>query len=148
MRFRFARWAGCACALLILAGCGGAVRLDPPTPEGEAATACRTLVERLPQTLKGAERVESIPASPYVAVWGEGEIALRCGVPRPVNMAPTDEVPVINDVAWFSAPSLPTLFTSVGRTAYVEVTISRKHVPETVLVDLAAPIKAALAQTG
>nr|BFE82961.1 hypothetical protein GCM10020093_055620 [Planobispora longispora] len=98
----------------------------------------------LPETLDGAERVESAPASPYVAVWGEGEIALRCGVPRPVNMAATDEVPVINDVAWFSAPSLPTLFTSVGRQAYVEVTISRSHTPETVLVDLAAPIKAAL----
>ncbi|MBG0832332.1 DUF3515 domain-containing protein [Planomonospora sp. ID67723] len=148
MPYRFARWAGCACALLTLAGCGGAVRVDPPVPEPSVAAACGTLVERLPATLDGAERVESVPASPYVAVWGSGEIALRCGVPRPANMAPTDRVPVFDDVAWFSAPSLPTLFTSVGRQAYVEVTISRTHAPEAVLIALAAPIKAALPQTG
>ncbi|GIH78660.1 DUF3515 domain-containing protein [Planobispora longispora] len=148
MAYRFARWAACACSLSILTGCGGAIRVDPPVPDPASAAACEALVEGLPETLDGAERVESAPASPYVAVWGEGEIALRCGVPRPVNMAATDEVPVINDVAWFSAPSLPTLFTSVGRQAYVEVTISRSHTPETVLVDLAAPIKAALPQTG
>ncbi|WP_244894142.1 DUF3515 domain-containing protein [Planobispora rosea] len=122
--------------------------MDPPTPDPSVAAACEALVKGLPETLDGAGRVDSAPASPYVAVWGEGEIALRCGVPRPVNMAATDQVPVINDVAWFSAPSLPTLFTSVGRQAYVEVTISRAHTPEKVLVDLAAPIKAALPQTG
>ncbi|GAA3441795.1 DUF3515 domain-containing protein [Planomonospora venezuelensis] len=148
MSHRFARWAGCACALLALAGCGGPVRVDPPTPDPAAAAACGTLAGRLPATLDGAERVESDPASPYVAVWGAGEIALRCGVPRPVNMAPTDQVPVLDGVAWFSAPSLPTLFTSVGRAAYVEVTISRAHTPESVLMELAAPVKAALPQTG
>ncbi|MBB2913845.1 hypothetical protein FHS43_005154 [Streptosporangium becharense] len=148
MPLRFARWTGCACALLIVAGCGGAVRVEPPVPEGAAAAACETLGERLPQRLDGADRGESTPASPYVAVWGEAEIALRCGVARPATMSATDQVPEINGVAWYPDPARPTLFTSVGREAYVEVTISRKHVPQNVLLDLAAPIKAALAQTG
>ncbi|ACZ90662.1 MULTISPECIES: DUF3515 domain-containing protein [Streptosporangium] len=144
MSLRFARWTGYACALLILAGCSSTVRVDPPTPEGAAAAACRTLGERLPQRLDGVARVETTPASPYVAVWGEAGIALRCGVPRPATMAATDQVPEIDGVAWFSDPARPLLFTSVGREAYVEVTISRQHTPENVLVDLAAPIKAAL----
>ncbi|GAA3123978.1 hypothetical protein GCM10010466_13530 [Planomonospora alba] len=148
MSLRFARRAGCACVLLALAGCGGAVRVDPPAPEPSAAAACRTLAGRLPRVLDGAERTESTPASPYVAVWGGGEITLRCGVPRPVNMNATDQVPVINDVAWFQDPGRPLLYTSVARAAHVEVTVSREHVPENVLADLAAPITAALPQTG
>jgi Protein of unknown function (DUF3515). len=59
-------------------------------------------------------------------------------------MAPTDRVPEANGVAWFPDPRRPTLFTAVDREAYVEVTISRAHVPGNVLVDLAAPIKKAL----
>ncbi|MBB4936996.1 hypothetical protein FHR32_001301 [Streptosporangium album] len=144
MSLRFTRWTACACALLTLAGCGSTVRVDPPTPEGAAAAGCRALGERLPQKLDGVSRVESTPASPYVVVWGEGEIALRCGVSRPATMTATQEVPEINGVAWFSDPARPLLFTAIGREAYVEVTISRRHTPENVLVDLSAPIKAAL----
>ncbi|MFC4060718.1 DUF3515 domain-containing protein [Planomonospora corallina] len=148
MSLRLARRAGSVCVLLALAGCGGAVRVEPPEPEPEAAAACRTLADRLPRTLDGAERTESVPASPYVAVWGGGEVTLRCGVPRPANMSATDQVPVVNDVAWFQDPVRPLLYTSVGRAAHVEVTISREHAPDSVLVGLAAPITAALPQTG
>ncbi|MFI7534754.1 DUF3515 domain-containing protein [Streptosporangium sp. NPDC049376] len=148
MSLRFARWAALACLPLLLAGCGGAVRVDPPVPEGAAAAACKALGGRLPKTLDGVDRVESSPASPYVAVWGQARIALRCGVTRPSTMAATDEVPEINGVAWFNDPTRPALFTAIGRQAYVEVTISREHVPGNVLVDLSGPIKAALPQTG
>ncbi|MEV7012756.1 DUF3515 domain-containing protein [Streptosporangium sp. NPDC051022] len=148
MSLRFARWAAYACLPLILAGCGGAVRVEPPTPEGAAAAACRALGERLPRVLDGLERVETTPVSPYVAVWGKARIALRCGVPRPVTMMATDQVPEINGVAWFNDPERPALFTAIGREAYVEVTISREHVPQNVLLDLATPIKETLPQTG
>ncbi|MGW4422075.1 DUF3515 domain-containing protein [Streptosporangium sp. NPDC004631] len=148
MSLRFARWAACACALLTLAGCGGPVRVDPPVPEGAAAAACRSLAGRLPGTLDGLDRVESTPASPYVAVWGDARIALRCGVPRPATMTATEQVPEIDGVAWFPDPARPALFTAIGGAAYVEVTISRDHVPQDVLVELADPVKAALSQTG
>jgi hypothetical protein len=133
-----------ASTAVLLAGCGGAVQVEPPAPTGEAAAACRALAEVLPQRLDGAERTESTPASPYVAVWGSAEIALRCGVPRPAAMSPTDTVSDVNGVGWFADPRTPTLFTSVNREAYVEVTISRVHHPGNVLVELADPIKAAV----
>lgn len=128
-------------ALIALAGCGGAVRVDPPAPQGSAAAACEELETALPKTLDGLPRVESDPPSPYVAVWGEGAIALRCGVDRPAAMAATDRVDDINGVGWFADPVHPTLFTSVNREAYVEVTISAKHSPGQVLLELADPIK-------
>ncbi|MFC4589718.1 DUF3515 domain-containing protein [Sphaerisporangium corydalis] len=129
-------------ALAALAGCG-AVRVEPPAPGGTTATACATLNGRLPRTLDGAERVPSDPPSPYVVVWGSAEIALRCGVPRPATMDPRQQVPEINGVAWFADPVRPLLFTALTSDGYVEVTISRKHQSAGVLVDLAAPIKAA-----
>ncbi|MCC5576760.1 DUF3515 domain-containing protein [Microtetraspora sp. AC03309] len=133
-----------ALAVLSLAACSGAVRVDPPTPAGAAASACQKLATALPSRLDGAERVESEPRSPYVAVWGAGEIALRCGVDRPASMAATDQVSDLDGVAWYADPKLSTLFTAINREAYVEVTVSGKHVPGEVLVDLAGPIKSSV----
>jgi hypothetical protein len=133
-----------ALAAMLLTACSGTVRVDPPTPSGAAAAACRKLVAALPDPLDGAQRVESEPKSPYVAVWGTGEIMLRCGVDRPARMAPTDEVSDINGVAWYADPAKPLLFTAVNRAAYVEVTISRQHASGNVLVDLSEPIKATI----
>jgi hypothetical protein len=133
-------------ALTVLAGCSGVVRVDPPTPTGAAASACKKLAGVLPRKLDGLDRVASEPASPYVAVWGEGEIALRCGVDRPAAMAATADVSDVDGVGWFNDPQRPALYTAVNRTAYVEVTISPEHRPGEVQVDLAGPIKAAIPQ--
>lgn len=128
----------------VLTGCSTAVRVEPPTPTGAAAEACRRLDAALPHSLDGAGRTTSEPASPYVAVWGDGQIALRCGVPRPGSMTATAEVIDVNGVGWFRDPQRPALFTAVNRVAYVEVTISSKHVVGAILVDLADPIKKAI----
>ncbi|TDD09088.1 DUF3515 domain-containing protein [Nonomuraea deserti] len=125
--------------LLTLAGCG-TVRVDPPTPQGEAVAACDKLAGLLPATLDGDPRGTSTPESPYVGVWGEGAIALRCGVGRPVRMAPTDQLQEIGGVGWFADPERPTLFTAVTGTAYVEVTVGGEHVAAEVLADLSKPI--------
>lgn len=137
--------AGAALAVIAVcstAACSTTVRVEPPTPTGEAAAACRRLDAALPKRLDGLDRVGSEPPSPYVAVWGEGQIALRCGVPRPATMEPTAEVADINGVGWFQDPRRPTLFTAVNRVAYVEVTVSQDREAGAVLVDLAEPIKA------
>ncbi|MCG5214474.1 DUF3515 domain-containing protein [Streptosporangium sp. KLBMP 9127] len=131
-------------AVLSLAACGGAVRVEPPKPDGPAAAACQELNGLLPQTLDGVGRTESDPKSPYVVVWGEAEIALRCGVPRPARMAATDRLSEIDGVGWFPDPKADTLYTAVTGVGYVEVTVSRKHRAGDVLVDLSAPIKKAL----
>jgi hypothetical protein len=126
--------------LLALAGCGGTVRVEPPAPQGEAAAACAKLATLLPATLDGEERGSSTPESPYVAVWGSGVIALRCGVPRPVRMAPTDQLQEVGGVGWFADPDKPALFTAVTDLAYVEVTLGGEHVAAEVLADLSKPI--------
>ncbi|GAA0992642.1 hypothetical protein GCM10009555_082020 [Acrocarpospora macrocephala] len=133
-------------ALLALAAaaCSGAVRVDPPSPPAESKVACERLSQALPRELDGERRVPSEPPSPYVAVWGAGQITLRCGVERPAAMSPTDMVDEINGVAWYADPYKPTLFTSVNREAYVQVTISVAHKPGDVLVELADPIKASI----
>ncbi|MFE3453358.1 DUF3515 family protein [Nonomuraea sp. NPDC059194] len=130
-------------ALLLVAGCGGAVQVEPPVPEGEAVAACTKLAGLLPQQLDGAGRMASTPESPYVAVWGSAEIALRCGVPRPARMAATDQLAELDGVGWFADPTTPTLFTAVTGPAYVEVTIAKTHEATSVLIDLAEPIKKA-----
>ncbi|GAA4578355.1 hypothetical protein GCM10023194_01020 [Planotetraspora phitsanulokensis] len=133
-------------ALTVLAGCSGVVRVEPPTPTGAAAAACRKLAGALPHTLDGLDRVASEPASPYVAVWGEGEIALRCGVERPAAMPATAEVSDVDGVGWFNDPQRPALYTAVNREAYVELTISPEHRPAEIQVDLAGPIKTNIPQ--
>jgi hypothetical protein len=126
--------------LLALAGCGGTVQVDPPTPQGPAVTACDKLATLLPATLDGAERGTSTPESPYVAVWDAGAITLRCGVPRPARMAPTDRLQEIDGVGWFADPVRPALFTAVTDAAYVEVTVGGEHVAAEVLADLSKPV--------
>ncbi|MFC5830196.1 DUF3515 family protein [Nonomuraea insulae] len=126
--------------LLALAGCGGTVQVEPPTPQGDAVAACGKLATLLPSKLDGDERGTSTPESPYVAVWGPGTIALRCGVPRPVRMAPTDQLQEIGGVGWFADPDKPALFTAVTDIAYVEVTVGGEHVAAEVLADLSKPI--------
>ncbi|WP_162795374.1 DUF3515 family protein, partial [Nonomuraea lactucae] len=108
--------------------------------------ACRALAERLPRTLDGAGRGTSTPESPYVAVWGEAEIGLRCGVPRPARMAPTDRLQEIGGVGWFADPDKPALFTAIAAPAYVEVTIAGTHAPGGVLAELSGPIGQVSAQ--
>jgi hypothetical protein len=130
-------------AVLTVAGCGAAVQVEPPVPQGEAVTACARLHDLLPARLSGLERGESSPESEYVAVWGGGEIALRCGVPRPSRMAATDQLLEIDGVGWFADPDTPTLFTAVTDKAYVEVTAARTHEPGEVLADLSGPVKSA-----
>ncbi|MER6578870.1 DUF3515 domain-containing protein [Nonomuraea sp. NPDC001023] len=135
--------------LLALAGCGGVVQVDPPKPAGEAAAACDRLASLLPKTLDGAERGTSEPASPYVAVWGEASIALRCGVPRPARMAPTDQLQEIDGVGWFADPDKPILFTAVAAPTYVEVTVGGDHTASDVLAELSGPIgRAVSTQSG
>lgn len=126
--------------LLALAGCGGTVQVEPPAPQGDAVAACDKLATLLPAKLDGDERATSTPESPYVAVWGPGTIALRCGVPRPVRMAPTDQLQEIGGVGWFADPDKPALFTAVTDIAYVEVTVGGEHVAAEVLADLSKPI--------
>ena len=71
-------------ALLLLAtGCSGPLTLDAPAVTGADATACRALVDALPEKVDGVARVEADAGDGYGAAWGDPAIELRCGVPVP-----------------------------------------------------------------
>lgn len=134
-------------ALLLVAGCGvGAVQVPVPSPPAAIARMCHTLRDRLPGRLHGQPRRATEPSSALVTAWGSPAIALRCGVPRPAGLQPTSELAVLDGVSWLAEPpDRPVTFTAVGRRAYVEVTVPPAYAPAAnVLIDLAAPIKAAL----
>ncbi|MUL42200.1 DUF3515 domain-containing protein [Streptomonospora sp. PA3] len=113
----------------LLAGCSAqAVQMPAPSPPPAADDLCRALVDRVPQTLFGQERIEVRPETPYAAAWGDPPIALRCGVGRPPELRPDSELMVVNEIAWLPEPAeRPDLFTAVGREAYVEMTVPHSY---------------------
>ncbi|MQA93781.1 MAG: DUF3515 family protein [Streptosporangiales bacterium] len=132
-------------AALLAACSGGAVEVPPPTPDAATGVLCGRLQERLPQTLAGAARGRTEPASEYTMVWGDPAIALRCGVPRPEGLMPTSELTVVNDISWLPLPpDKPTSYTAVGREAYVEVTLPGDYRAPDVLVTLSDTISAVI----
>ncbi|RJL25049.1 DUF3515 domain-containing protein [Bailinhaonella thermotolerans] len=136
------RGAGVLALALMVAGCTSAVRVEPPAPGPPADAACRALAKELPARLSGQDRVETDPPSPYVAVWGSSPaIMLRCGVPRPAAMRPSDQVAVVEGVSWFEDPARPALFTAIGLQAHVELTIPPAYSSGGVLTDLSPLIK-------
>lgn len=97
----------------------------------------------LPATVDGRKRRATDPASVRVAAWGDPAVVLRCGVPRPRQLAPTSEVVEVNGVAWFLEPGSAYVFTTVGRVANVEVRVPssvERSAATAPLVDLARAV--------
>lgn len=128
----------------------GAVRVTPPRVESAVARTCADLVRALPRRVIGAPRREVRPDSQLTAAWGDPPVVLRCGVARPAGLSATSDVIEIRasaggaGVAWFLRESQTAYrFTSVGRAAYVEVTVPAKVPREEAtgpLVDLGAAV--------
>ncbi len=129
-----------------MAGCARDVAVEPPTPGSSATAACPALVAALPRQLDGHDRRTTTPASPFTAAWGSPAITLRCGVPRPPQLAPTSELVTVNGVDWLPIPLTNGYrFVSVGRVANVEVDVPKDYAPEiNAIVDLADPVTDAL----
>lgn len=83
----------------MLAGCGPA---EVNTPDAEDRAACRELVQALPDTLAGQERVDVEPAE-YGAGWGDPAITLSCGVGLPEGFGPASSCLNADGVDWFGA---------------------------------------------
>ncbi|MFD6098331.1 DUF3515 domain-containing protein [Nocardiopsis flavescens] len=104
--------------------------MEPPVPGPAAEESCAALVADLPDTLMDAGRVGVRPASDLTAAWGEPAIGLRCGVERPVSLAPDSLLEEVNGVPWLSEPAdAPTVFTAVGHEAYVELLVPTSYGP-------------------
>ncbi|KOX18351.1 hypothetical protein ADL05_07055 [Nocardiopsis sp. NRRL B-16309] len=119
------RCCGAAVAVVLAAtGCAQTVRMEPPESDGATDEVCAALVADLPDTLLDAERAEITPESEVMAAWGDPPIGLRCGVPRPTALTPDALLEEVDGVAWLPQPTdAPTLFTAVGHTAYVELSV-------------------------
>ncbi|GAA2760434.1 DUF3515 domain-containing protein [Actinopolymorpha rutila] len=132
---------------LLAAGCGEpTVRVEPPHPTGAAAAVCQALSSALPtKVLDGSARVVQ-PSTPYAAAWGDPPILLRCGVDRPAKLRASSECLMIDGVGWFSERATRGyIFTTVGRDAYVEVSVpSAYQPPSNALVDVAAAVRKAV----
>ncbi|MFB6815168.1 DUF3515 domain-containing protein [Streptomyces sp. NPDC056347] len=134
-RFRHSVFPGLAVAASLLAATGcsstdAAVSITVPTPSPQAAAYCRALHGELPGTVAGLGRGDSGPESELTAEWGDGEIVLRCGVPRPAKMDdPMAKGTEANGVNWLleQPEDAGPRFTTTYRKAYVEVTLSAAY---------------------
>ena len=120
-----------------------------PPADGPAAQSGAALHRSLPEQLDGRERRETDPASQRTtAAWGDPAVVLRCGVDRPAALTATSEVLEVDGVEWF-LEERPTafVFTTVGRTPYVQVRVPAATPRERAvapLVDLAGPVEETL----
>ncbi|TDC20134.1 DUF3515 domain-containing protein [Streptomyces sp. 8K308] len=140
--------------MLLFAGAcdasAGGAEVTAPSPTGEARQACEALADELPDEVDGQERGTASVDSPFVAVWGDPAIVLRCGVARPAALTPGTEsydpigadVLGVNDVFWLPEErSDGVRFTTVERAFFVEMTVPDDYAPEVnPLLDVAAPI--------
>jgi hypothetical protein len=106
----------------------GPVRVPAPPPNPAADAVCTKLLNTLPPTLDGLPPRPALSSSTDVAAWGEPPLVLRCGVGRPTALRPgsADLDIVINGVTWLPVLTLSknvTVWTTVDRPAYVEVTV-------------------------
>ena len=97
----------------------------------------------LPGTVLDSKRRTVTPGR-FSAAWGKPPISLRCGVDRPPGLTPASDCFEVNGVGWYAERAATGyLFTTIGRTAYVEVGVPSHYAPEAnALVDLAAVVNA------
>lgn len=147
-----------ALALLIAtAGCSsadGSTSVAVPSPDATVTELCRKLDEALPEKAAGLSRKDPEPRSALTAGWGNPEIILRCGVPRPPKMIDPrvaegrdpDAVPGgVNGVDWLQEKADGGFrFTTANRRVYVEVRVPEDVDSSGVLIDLAPAVKSAI----
>ncbi|MGW1285133.1 DUF3515 domain-containing protein [Streptomyces sp. NPDC002586] len=148
--------------LITVAGCSSAddsATVAVPSPDAKTAPVCRDLHKALPQQLDGRSRNDPEPRSAYTAGWGSPAIILRCGVVRPPKMIdpkvaeggdPDAIAGGVNGVDWLMERQGDGTwrFTTVGRVAYVQVSLpkgmSAQDEGTVVLTHLADAVKKAI----
>jgi hypothetical protein len=128
-------------AAISLTACSAVVSVPDPAPTGESEGVCSALMADLPATVLDGKRREVEPGR-HSAAWGDPPITLRCGVDKPPELSAASACYEVNGVGWFAEEaSGGYLFTTIGRTAYVEVGVPSEYAPEAnALVDLAATV--------
>jgi hypothetical protein len=111
-----------------------AISVSPPPSNPAADAPCTALLGDLPtQISTSAGTLPGRPAdstSPYVVAWGNPAIVLRCGVPRPKALTVSSGALLIlvDGVNFLPVRSgKVTVFTTVDRAAYVEVSVPTSY---------------------
>jgi len=120
----------------LLAGCA-TVSVEEPTPGPEVAQVCGAVMAALPAEVLDQGR-RTVEPGVLSAAWGKPAIVLRCGVDAPPGLRNDSECIEVNDVGWYSEEvENGTIFTTIGRPAFVEVAVPAKFAPESgALADL------------
>jgi hypothetical protein len=132
--------------LLVTTACSAGLPVAPPNPppQGAAAYTCSAVHGKLPDEVDGHSVTATTPRSPYTSAWGSPSIVFRCGVPTPAALTPTSQLITVNGVDWL--PEQLTggyLFTTVGRSVNVEVSVPEAYSPEAdALVDISPAVAA------
>ncbi len=128
----------------------GPVTVPAPLANPAADRPCTALIQKLPPTLDSSTGpLPARPAfsdSPYVAAWGDPAIVLRCGVPRPAELTPGSSDYLVGVDGVYFLPKKQgkaTVFTTVDRPAYVEVTVPPQH-EKLLLLPIAKAVAAAM----
>jgi hypothetical protein len=121
--------------------CSGAVSVPDPAPTGQSERICTALMADLPVTVLDEQR-RNVEPGRRSAAWGDPAITLRCGVEKPPKLTAASPCYEVNGVGWFAEEaSGGYLFTTIGRTTFVEVGVPSEYAPEAnALVDLAATV--------
>jgi hypothetical protein len=104
------------------------VAAPPANPAADAP--CTKLLGALPIRLNGLSGRPARSSWTYVAAWGDPAVVLRCGVPRPAELAPGSGAfaPAINGVTYLrNAHGNSNVFTAVDRAVYIEVTVPNTY---------------------
>jgi Protein of unknown function (DUF3515) len=135
--------------LMLLATCSAPVDVDPPDVDPAARAICGALADELPDVVLDLEREDTSPESDLTAAWGDPAIVLRCGVPAPEALEPTSSLVTVDGVDWFPEQlTAGYLFTTYGRSVFVEVSVPDDYAPEAgALTDLADALRATVPRT-
>jgi hypothetical protein len=138
-----------ALGTLTLTSCSSEqVPIDAPQPTSDAAeSACRALVEGLPDTVDDKLRRPVHPEDALGAAWGDDPaIILTCGGEMPESFSQFAQCEVADGVGWYAEEdvaadqSVPAIITTVGFEPTVTVVIPARDRPAGVaatMIDLA-----------
>lgn len=118
-------------------GLPGVSVAPPPPPNATTQAACTKVLAQLPVTLDyGGTTLVARPAlstSTFVTAWGDPAVVLRCGVGRPSALMPGNATQIFSadgagGVFWLPVrTSSHTVWTSVDRAVYIEVTVPNAY---------------------
>jgi hypothetical protein len=128
--------------VLAIAGCSGTVTMTDPSPAPAVREQCAALMAALPERVLD-ERRRTVEPGELSAAWGDPTITLKCGVEKPPGLGAESECFEVNGVGWFAEEAQGGyLFTTIGRSAYVQIGVPAAYAPEAnALVDVADAVE-------